>query len=134
MRSRTPLTRLPPYKWHTARVLSRWQRSGSFAASTPATSRKALRGKFSSQLHTKSRSNHSTSCSFLPLRAFRRRGQCQLPRPGLCRCHLLSHFPHLNCASKSLSPRHLDIGAVHQTVQKNYQKWRNPSRRPPGAS
>ena len=30
-------------KRHTARVLSRWQRSGSFAASTPATSRKALR-------------------------------------------------------------------------------------------
>ena len=30
-------------KRHTARVLSRWQGSGSFAASTPATSRKALR-------------------------------------------------------------------------------------------
>ena len=31
-------------KRHTARVLSRWQRSGSFAASTLATSRKALAG------------------------------------------------------------------------------------------
>jgi len=45
-------------KRHPARVLSRWQGSGSFAASTPATSRKALRASA---------------------------GRCnaQLPRPGL---------------------------------------------------
>ena len=67
-------------KRHTPRVLSRWQGSGSFAASTPATSRKALRASA---------------------------GRCnvQLPRPGLCCCHLLSFFrffaPH--CLSRRVS-------------------------------
>ena len=65
-------------KWHTARVLSRWQRSGSFAVSTSATSRKALRASA---------------------------GRCnvQLPRPGLYRCHLLSFFQL--CAFHCLSRR-----------------------------
>ena len=65
-------------KRHTPRVLSRWQGSGSFAASTPATSRKALRASA---------------------------GRCnvQLPRPGLYRCHLLSFFQL--CAFHCLSRR-----------------------------
>jgi len=52
---------------HTPRVLSRCQGSGSFAASTPATSRKALRASA---------------------------GRCNahLPRPSLYYCHLLSFF------------------------------------------
>ena len=83
-------------KRHTARVLSRWQRSGSFAASTPATSRKALRASA---------------------------GRCnvQLPRPGLCCLSFIVILPTF-CASLSQSPRHLNIGAVCQTVLKELYK------------
>ena len=87
-------------KRHPARVLSRWQRSGSSAASTPATSRKALRASA---------------------------GRCnaQLTRPGLYCLSFIVIRPTF-CASLSQSPRHLDIGAVCQTFLKAMSKWRNP--------
>jgi hypothetical protein len=63
-------------KRHTARVLSRCQGSGSFAASTPATSRKALRVYFPSPLSPRSSSNLSTIYPVLPSPGFRRSLQC----------------------------------------------------------
>ena len=77
-------------KRHTARVLSRWQRSGSFAASTPATSRKALRASA---------------------------GRCnaQLPRPSLYRLSSIVILPTFR-ASMLQPPCHLDIAAGCQTV------------------
>jgi hypothetical protein len=79
-------------KRHPARVLSRCQGSGSFAASTPATSRKALRASA---------------------------GRCNahLPRPGLYCLSFIVIRPTF-CASLSQPPRHLDIVSVCQTVLK----------------
>ena len=79
-------------KRHPARVLSRRQGSGSSAASTPATSRKALRASA---------------------------GRCnvQLTRPGLYCLSFIVILPTF-CASILQPPRHLDIGAVCQTVLK----------------
>jgi len=92
-------------KRHTARVLSRCQGSGSFAASAPATSRKALRASA---------------------------GRCnvQLTRPGLYCLSSIVILPSF-CASLSQSPRHLDIGAVCQTVLKNLYKMAQSLPPPP---
>ena len=83
-------------KRHTPRVLSRWQGSGSFAASTPATSRKALRASA---------------------------GRCNahLPRPGLYCLSFIVILPTF-CASVPQSPRHLDIVSVCQPVLKELYK------------
>jgi len=83
-------------KRHPARVLSRWQRSGSSAASTPATSRKALRASA---------------------------GRCNahLPRPGLYCLSFIVILPTF-CASVPQSPRHLDIVSVCQPVLKELYK------------
>ena len=92
-------------KRHTARVLSRWQGSGSFAASTPATSRKALRASA---------------------------GRCnvQLPRPSFYRLSFIVILPTF-CVSMLQPPRHLDIGAVCQTVLKNLYKMAQSLPPPP---
>jgi len=60
-------------------------------------------------------------------------GNASCPGQASSACHLLPFFK-LYCASKPQSPRHLDIGAVHQTVLKKLSEMAQSLPKPRRAS